>query len=51
MAAGIEQALRYPVPKNLLAEAVLPFQEEAVIGRHFDVLGLKDSDGMLKVTF
>jgi glycosyltransferase involved in cell wall biosynthesis len=49
MAAGIEQALCHPIPKSLLAEAVLPFKEGAVIERHFEVLGLKDCDGMLKV--
>lgn len=38
MAAGIERALDHPIPKGLLAEAVLPFEEGAVIKRHFEVL-------------
>lgn len=40
MASAIEQALDNPIPKNLLAEAVQPFEEGAVIERHFEVLGL-----------
>ncbi len=40
MAAGIEQALDSPIPKNLLADAVRPFEEGAVLERHFEVLGL-----------
>lgn len=41
MAAAIEQALDNPIPRNLLAEAVRPFDEDAVIARHFEILGLK----------
>lgn len=41
MAAGIEMALDNPIPRDLLAEAVLPFEEDAVIERHFGVLGLR----------
>lgn len=40
MAAGIEQALDHPIPQHLLAEAVRPFEEGAVLDRHFEVLGL-----------
>lgn len=40
MAVGIEQALAHPISKTLLDEAVLPFEEEAVITRHFETLGL-----------
>lgn len=40
MAAGIEQALDSPIARDLLAEAVKPFEEGAVIKRHFEVLGL-----------
>ena len=40
MAAGIEKALDHPIPKALLAEAVRPFEEGAVLDRHFEVLGL-----------
>jgi glycosyltransferase involved in cell wall biosynthesis len=40
MAAGIERALDNPIPKSILADAVLPFEEETVLKRHFKVLGL-----------
>lgn len=40
LAAGIEQALERPVPESLLAEAIRPFEEKAVLARHFAVLGL-----------
>lgn len=40
MAAGIEEALDNPIPKDRLAEAVRPFEEGAVIERHFQLLGL-----------
>lgn len=40
MASAIEQALDNPIPKNLLDEAVRPFKEEAVLERHFEILGL-----------
>jgi glycosyltransferase involved in cell wall biosynthesis len=43
MAAGIEIALANPIPKSLLLEAVKPFTEQAVIDRHFDILGLGNS--------
>jgi glycosyltransferase involved in cell wall biosynthesis len=42
IAAGIEEALDKPINKRLLAEAVLPFEERAVISRHFELLGLSD---------
>jgi glycosyltransferase involved in cell wall biosynthesis len=40
LAAGIERALDNPIPKEVLAEAVRPFEESAVLRRHFEVLGL-----------
>jgi len=40
MAMGIERALDSPIPGSLLAEAVRPFEERAVLERHFAVLGL-----------
>lgn len=40
LATGIEQALDKPIPKDLLAEAVKPFQEDVVLKKHFEVLGL-----------
>jgi glycosyltransferase involved in cell wall biosynthesis len=40
MASAIEQALEKPISKELLAEAVRPFEESVVINRHFEVLGL-----------
>jgi glycosyltransferase involved in cell wall biosynthesis len=40
LAQGIEKALDGPIPKEVLAEAVRPFEESAVIAKHFEVLGL-----------
>ncbi len=40
MAAAIEQALDHPIAPALLAEAVRPFEESAVLDRHFELLGL-----------
>jgi glycosyltransferase involved in cell wall biosynthesis len=40
MADGIEMALDHPISKELLAEAVRPFEEGTVLARHFEVLGL-----------
>lgn len=40
MAAGIEQALDRPISRGLLADAVRPFVEGAVLARHFEALGL-----------
>ena len=40
MAIGIEKALDHPIPKGFLADAVRPFEERAVLARHFNVLGL-----------
>jgi glycosyltransferase involved in cell wall biosynthesis len=41
MAAAIEKALDSPIPRSLLEEAVRPFEQEAVLNRHFEVLGLR----------
>ena len=41
MAAAIERALDNPIPKALLDEAVAPFEENRVIDRHFEMLGLQ----------
>jgi len=40
MAAAIGRALDNPIPKQILEEAVAPFEEQRVIDRHFEVLGL-----------
>lgn len=40
MADAIERAIQTPATKEALAEAVTPFSEDAVIRRHFEVLGL-----------
>jgi glycosyltransferase involved in cell wall biosynthesis len=40
MVAGIEQALDHRIPKAVLAEAIRPFEEGAVLRRHFEVLGV-----------
>lgn len=42
MATAIEQALDHPIPASVLAEAVQPFEERAIIARHFEVLGLSN---------
>lgn len=40
MASAIDHALDHPIPKDLLNEAVAPFEESQVIDRHFKLLGL-----------
>jgi glycosyltransferase involved in cell wall biosynthesis len=40
LAGGIEQALDHPISKETLAEAVRPFEQRAVIDRHFELLGV-----------
>jgi glycosyltransferase involved in cell wall biosynthesis len=40
MALAIERALDNPIPKPLLDEAILPFEENTVINRHFEILGV-----------
>ena len=42
IASGIEQALEKPIDKHLLAKAIAPFEEQTVIARHFELLGLAD---------
>lgn len=42
LARGIEAALDRPIPRPLLDEAIRPFEESAIIRRHFEVLGLAD---------
>lgn len=41
MAAGIARAIDEPIPEHLLREAVLPFAEDTVIAKHFEVLGIR----------
>ncbi len=41
MAAAIEKALDTPISRRLLEEAVRPFEEGAVLERHFQVFGLR----------
>lgn len=43
MAAGIEQALDRPISKLKLADAIRPFEEGAVLRKHFEILGLSTS--------
>lgn len=43
LAQAIEEALDRPIAKALLDQAVMAFEEEAVIARHFEILGL-DAD-------
>jgi len=40
LAVGIEKALDFPIPRELLATAVRPFEEAVVVQRHFEVLGI-----------
>lgn len=40
LADGILRALESPVPRDRLAEAVQPFSEQAVLRRHFELLGI-----------
>lgn len=40
LAVGIEQALDAPIPGEILEAAVKPFEESAVLKRHFEVLQL-----------
>jgi glycosyltransferase involved in cell wall biosynthesis len=40
LADGILRALRNPVPVEQLQAAILPFREDVVIARHFDLLGI-----------
>ncbi len=42
IAECLEKALDCPIDKKLLAEATRPFSEEAVITRHFSLLGLPE---------
>jgi len=43
IADGILRALDTPIDRSLLADAVRPFAENAVIDRHFELLGLSRS--------
>jgi len=42
LSEGILRALRNPVPAEQLKAAILPFREDVVIARHFELLGIKD---------
>lgn len=44
LASGIERALERPILKEKLAEAVRPFEESAVIARHFEILGFSSTE-------
>lgn len=41
LAAGIESAIDAPIDPALLAEAVTPFAAQAVLDRHFEILGIR----------
>lgn len=45
LAAGIEMALKHPISKCLLDQAIRPFEESEVIRKHFEVLGLPHTSG------
>jgi glycosyltransferase involved in cell wall biosynthesis len=40
LAYGIEKALSNPIDPEILAEAIKPFQEDAILAEHFRLLGL-----------
>ncbi len=42
IAKGIMNALKNPIPSELLQEAITPFKEEAVLKRHFELLGISE---------
>jgi glycosyltransferase involved in cell wall biosynthesis len=44
LAEAIVNAIRNPIPVEQLASAVLPFSEDAVIARHFDLLAINTAD-------
>ena len=44
MAKGIDEALKFPISKNLLLEAVKPFSEDAVIKKHFELLDIDNEE-------
>lgn len=44
LAAGIMQAMVKPTDPAELQRAVLPFEENVVIDRHFEILGLNEND-------
>ncbi len=48
LAAGIERALDNPISATVLEEAVRPFEESAVLARHFDILKLSDNVNSIK---
>lgn len=41
MAEGIEKAIENPISIDLLQEAIVPFSEDEVVNRHFDILGIQ----------
>lgn len=41
LADGILRAMRNPIPAEQLQTAILPFRDDVVIARHFDLLGIK----------
>jgi len=43
LAVGIERAIATPIPQQILSEAIRPFEEHAVIERHFELLGIEKS--------
>lgn len=47
LADGIEKALDFPIPRELLAAAVRRFEESVVLERHFQVLGISSPQQLL----
>ncbi|HEY6964473.1 MAG TPA: glycosyltransferase [Erythrobacter sp.] len=42
IAAALREALAHPIAPDVLAEAVAPFEQDRVIRRHFELLGLAE---------
>lgn len=48
LASGILQAIEKPTPPEQLLSAIRPFAEDAVLDRHFELLGLSELDQMAR---
>lgn len=41
LAAGLRRAIEQPIAPQILGEAIKPFSAEVVLGRHFELLGIR----------
>ena len=44
MALAIEKALDAPIPRAKLMEALIPFKEDVILARHFEILGISNTN-------